>query len=348
MLFFIRLFSAICLYIGLTQSNNLLDTLNNSILVFGYRSLLILSPLFCRYFSKFQLSIALFLNSIGCIFLINNVNILGCLFFSAGLSISGFLIKKIVTENIYSAGWNKIALSLGNIIVGVLIYILFNYEIYYWYICLILSITSVIMAYYFEKNYNNKIFFQDNYDQQSNKNTTNINSLLIHISWFFIGSSVGIRIFGLYSILPQYLKNSIGFIPDWYGMVLIIYSLLTIFMQIPAISKNIYFSFNISITILALSLIILAIPELFRIETFLGALIWCTILSLEEIVAPYIDFYAAGKNAIFTKEVSISIGAGLCVFMMRYFQNPLYIIITALIFLFLGYMCVKLHKKSLN
>ena len=116
----------------------------------------------------------------------------------------------------------------------------------------------------------------------------------------------------MYIIMPRYLIKTLGYLPNWYGLTLVLYGVVVILTQMPVIGKKVSFSLRASIIALGFSCAIMSFPNLFFIETFVGALLWCFCLALEELFAPFIDFHAARTNHLLVKEMSIGIGGALC------------------------------------
>lgn len=331
MLFFIRLFSAFCLYVVLTQGNVLLDPVSNAIVVFGYRSFLVFTPLVATYIKKFRIASVFLVALIGACFFKMHLFFYGSILFSFGLSVGGLIIKQKAAESAHTAAWNKVALCLGNIAVGYLITISickFNY----WEICIATLLITILLALVIDLK--TPVIIQAPADKDS-KNSYQ-KQFIYTVCWLLMGAAIGIRIFGIYAILPQYLISSIGYLPPWYGKLLIIYSCLVIITQAPAISKKISFSLNISLLVLAVSIVLLSFPSRFHLATFIGAFIWCFLLAMEEIFAPYLDYHASQNRSIFAKEVGISLGGGASVLLMRVAHNSLLIGIIGLTLIVLG------------
>ena len=155
--------------------------------------------------------------------------------------------------------------------------------------------------------------------------------------WLAIGIAIGIRIFGMFTILPQYLLNYHGYLPAWYGLVIIAYSGAVILSQVFAISSKKSFSLETPLLALLASIGVLAIPDLFSAQYSWGAVLWVLALALEEVFAPYIDVHASQSQSLLAKEVGVSIGGGICVLLSRSFASPLLISLIGMALIILGF-----------
>ena len=145
--------------------------------------------------------------------------------------------------------------------------------------------------------------------------------------------------------MPNYLLQTLGYIPDWYGLTLVLYGFTVILTQLPAISKKISFSLSTSIIALSFSCFIMGLPNLFCVETFIGAMLWCFCLAIEEFFAPFVDFHAAKTNHLLIKEISIGIGGALCFLSTLTNIATEALGATSILFIIIGYF---LYKKAMN
>ncbi|MFN7709546.1 MAG: hypothetical protein ACK5O7_01085 [Holosporales bacterium] len=338
-LFIARLLSGICLYIllGLSIESSVLS---NTILAMGYRSLLIFSPLFCALFRSHSLSISFLFVLIAVGFYFFKMEIIGSVLAALGLSIGGFLIKKVAAESASSAGLNKIALSLANIVAGLSLTITDNNYSQGLLIAAAMMLISLVMI---------KAQKTEPVINESILPKGGLNSLWHQdLGWLLIGCSIGIRIFGLYAVLPWYLTHKLGDLPAWYGTLLMIYGALVILVQFPAVSKKMHVSLRTALFALGLSFIVIAVPELFSVELFWGGVLWVSLLAAEEMFAPFIDFHASSSNKLLLKEFSISLGGGLCVLMMRLIELPYLVAGSGLLLMCVGYLLVHDKTRQLN
>lgn len=324
MIFAIRFITAACLFILLGKANIWLNPLSNIILAMGYRFFLILSPLFYKVFKGYAVSIALILAAVGlCLycFHIDSLVILGSILVGVGLSISGYLIKVKASETATGAAHNKIALNLGSFVSGLILLFTINSKEVFFSVCaLVLVFTSIGACITNKKEicckksvslvtptaFNKKHFF----------------------AWLLIGVAIGIKLFGVFSVLPQYLIERTGFLPNWYGMMILLNSMIVVLFQLPIIHwidrrADSIKSFKIVIFVMIIGMLIISCPSLFYAENVIGAVFWIILLSLVECFASYLDVLGAKAQFLLIKETAIGFGAGLTVFLSREFSSPL-------------------------
>lgn len=242
---------------------------------------------------------------------IKHVSPLSTLLLTIGLSCGGFLIKQKAAESARSAAFNKLALSLGSISAGFLIYLIPDNQFVFLSLVTFLFACSAAINWPKSNNQNRSYFKSPNTNPK------------VVISWILLGIGIGIRVFGLFVILPQYLIVKLGALPTWYGTELSLYSSLVMLSQLPAIFKKKSFSFSSSLIALVVSCIILAFPGLFQIQLWWGCILWSFVLAIEEVFAPYIDKEASKDNALWYKEIGMGLGGGFSVFLMRSLSSPL-------------------------
>lgn len=334
-LFVIRFLLATAFYMFITISNYY-SVIAGIIFVAGFRSFLIFSPLIHKVFEKKDLLISLIISAIGVILYFSNFYIVGATLASLGLSVSGFIFKSIASETPSTSAMNKIAITSGNIGAGLILYAIDNQK---HLVFLIITILLIIPCFINIESLRKK--------RISNLIMGSINNKLANMIWILFGIAIGIRVFGMYIIMPNYLISNLGALPSWYGIILVSYGLLVILTQIPSLGNKYSISLNASIIALGVSCIIMGLPSLFTIETFIGALIWSTCLAIEEVFAPYIDFHAAKSNHLLIKEVSIGIGGGICFLFTKVFSKVEYLSLISVILIICGYTLYQRCKANL-
>ncbi|MNF64595.1 hypothetical protein D3C84_463350 [compost metagenome] len=136
---------------------------------------------------------------------------------------------------------------------------------------------------------------------------------------------MGIKLFGVFSILPQAILLETGELPAWYGLMLILNSAVVVFAQVPVmklIERTGRFKVLTVIGIIAGGFAVLSVPAAFHVETLVGALIWVALLSIAECAFSHLDYFSVKQNNMFVKEVSLGVGAGLTVLIMRVMPPP--------------------------
>jgi hypothetical protein len=281
-----------------------MSVIAGSILVAGYRSLLAFSPYLYKILGKRDLVCSILLAIVGLLIcFVLHFYTIGALLIASGLSVGGFILKAIAAEDPSTSALNRLAITTGNIGAGAILFFTENYDIYSIGIVLLLLVSCCFLK-------------MPASEKRTSIMPLNTKSLMQNktpnLIWCLFGIAIGIRVFGMYVIMPQYLINTLGHLPEWYGLTLILYGIVVILTQIPVIHKKVSFPLSTSIIALAFSCIVMSVPNLFFIETFLGAMLWCFCLAIEELFAPFIDFHAACSNHLLIKEISIGIGGAIC------------------------------------
>ncbi len=145
------------------------------------------------------------------------------------------------------------------------------------------------------------------------------------LPWVIAGIIMGIKLFGVFSILPQAILRETGELPSWYGLMLILNSAVVVFLQVPVmrvIEATGRFKVFTVIGIIFAGFLVLSSPALFNVQTLLGAFIWVTLLSIAECAFSYLDYFSVKQNSMFAKEVSLGVGAGVTVLLMRVLPDP--------------------------
>ncbi|WP_253305906.1 hypothetical protein [unidentified bacterial endosymbiont] len=327
-LFLIRFLSAIAFYICIVISNQY-GVIATTIFTMGHRSLLFFSPYLSKSFKNYDGVVSLAISAIGVFFLLLfKWNVLGVIFIAFGLSTHGFIIKSIAADSAENSGKNKIAINFCNIGAGLIL--------------LLITMTILMMATFISYVSFSSIKHRKEVAPLT-FNAIKENKSLYFI-WLCFGMAIGIRVFGLYIIMPEYLINTLGELPAWYGLTLMLYGGFVILTQYYVIIRRGKVSLYISMLALAISCVIMSIPSFFKIETLSGALIWVTCLALEEVFTPYIDCHASKTNTLLVKELAIGLGGALCALLTHTFFCIEFLGKTAILCLVIG-MTVLYYSK---
>lgn len=320
MIFFIRFITAACLFSFLGKANLWLTPVSNIILAIGYRFFLILSPLFDRVGKRYAISLALLLTALGSLlFLLHNVWVLtlGALLTSIGLSVSGYLIKAEAAETPSGAAFNKIALNIGSLLAGlILLLTLSSKNIFFGTGAAILLLVAI-----------GALFFSHKKQKKVSLPVPKKFDLKKFTAWFFVGICIGIKLFGVFSVLPQYLINNLGHLPAWYGWMVFLNSAVIILFQLPLIHfverfKHNNNAFKIVLFFMFLGMLLISFPQYLQANHIIGAIIWTLLLSLIECLASYLDVQASRDGFLFIKEIAVGFGAGLTVLFSRELVFP--------------------------
>lgn len=343
-LFVIRLLTGIGLYMTLALSNQF-SIIANSIVFLGYRSFLIFTPLFSKYLKQKDLLVTLVISIIGIVIsLSSNFEVLGALLIAFGFSVGGFLIKNTAAINPKGAAINKVALSLGNMTSGGVIFFLSNNRIEAFISVILLLVLSITILIY-KPNDNLEI----NRENKSLAIADIIKDYKPYLIWLCFGMVIGIRLFGFYVILPYYLEKKLGHLPSWYGTAFILYGIIVIISQMHAMSNKFKVRLEVAILFLLASILIMSNPGIFQLESFYGAIIWVVLLALEETFAPYLDFHASKQSTLLVKEIGVGLGGIICVIFIRELESIFLIPLISFSLSGIGYYMLKklLNTKSM-
>ncbi|MFT3742204.1 MAG: hypothetical protein QM752_06000 [Gammaproteobacteria bacterium] len=316
MIFFIRFVTATCLFAFLGKANIWLTPLSNTLLAIGYRFFLITSPLFSRLFGKYAITIALIISTIGTLLFCLNGNYqmtIGSILVGIGFSVSGYLIKSEAAETTTGAAHNKIALNAGSLASGIVLLLSINSKDVFFFIsaCVLFFIILFSIKNSIKKDI--VLSIPKSFDKKR------------WFGWLFVGIAIGIKFFGVLSVLPQYILSTKHNLPNWYGIMIFINSGTVILLQIPIIRLLDRFHPNNSVKItfylMLIGMILIAFPQYFHAYTMIGAALWTIILSIIECFASYLDAYGSKAGFLLVKETAVGIGAGLAVFFGRYFTS---------------------------
>ncbi|CAM3892467.1 hypothetical protein RABR111495_17375 [Rahnella bruchi] len=315
-LLLLRMISAIALFSLLGQANVWLDATSNALLAFGYRFLLILTPLTLALFGKRALIATVFASLLGLILLSLNImnifNWLAVILFSYGVAVLGFIVKNDAAKTPAGAANNKIMLNLGSLCAGLLLLYPHWMPVEFYLIMGLLLLLCLPAARRFSLS--GEVTTQSMIKSNARKPGK--------FKWVLAGVVTGIKLFAVFSILPQEILAHRPQLPGWYGVMIILNSAIVALLQIPVmklIERSGSRAMLLSMAIILSGLIVLAVPGLFQVHTFAGAFVWLAFLSIAECGLSYIDYCAAQDNALLIKELSVSLGAGLTVLVMRFF-----------------------------
>lgn len=314
MIFFIRLVTAACFFTLLGKANIWLNPVSNAILAVGYRSFLVLSPGFSRLTKQFAIAAALLFSGIGVLLLLMHGKwsiILGAIILGVGVSVSGYLIRAVAAETPKGAAHNKMVANIGSLIAGLILMLSFHSRALFFAIgAIIFMALSLLAASTTRKQKTITLTAPKKFD------------FCKTVGWVLCGLGVGIKLFGVFSVLPQFLIAKIGYLPFWYGIMIFINSIAIILFQLPIIHFIGRFGHNnqaikITLTIMFFGMLLIAFPKFFFVEWFFGALLWTILLSLVECAASYLDVEGSKSGFLLIKETSIGLGGGLTVLASR-------------------------------
>jgi len=319
-LFTIRMITAVSLFAVLGKANVWLDTATNSILALGYRALLLLLPLTLLVLGRRSLSVTLLCAGLGLVLLALTSNqgmvMFAAALFAYGIAIAGYLIKSEAAQTKEGAAYNRVAMNMGSLVAGLILLsplltptMFFLGAAAFVLLCLPIALGATFTT-------------EPLVSRPASQAGSNRGSKL---PWVIAGIIMGIKLFGVFSILPQAILLKTGELPTWYGLMLILNSAVVVFAQVPVmklIERTGRFKVLAVIGIIVGGFAVLSSPSAFHVETLAGALIWVALLSIAECAFSYLDYFSVKQNNMFVKEVSLGVGAGLTVLIMRVVPAP--------------------------
>jgi len=331
-LFLVRLLTAIIMSTYLAKLNIWSDSFVNSVFAVGYRVFLICTPLAFFLFSFRILPAMAFLGLVGVGLSFSHVGLVAVICVALSLAISGYLTKLFLATEGSGVAFNKVALNIGSAIAGGLIFLHFSNNVLLLILALCMLITC-ILALFFKLDENSINIYQ-------------YNNLIIKkdtMGWFLLGVATGIKFVAVFSVLAQYIIKHNGELPYWFGSLIIVNSIVVIFFQKYIIDILCNKSFETSIFIMIIAMLLIAFPNVFFAYTLIGATIWVALLSLFECVVTMFDKFSADNGSLIYKELAVGLGGGLAVFLAREFSEYIYLSgLVGIILIVIAYINIKL------
>ncbi|MBP9741754.1 MAG: hypothetical protein KBD37_00175 [Burkholderiales bacterium] len=278
---------------------------------------MVATPLLILTAKKQSLSISISIATIGlCLLFFSNTDIrlLAIIFISIGISISGYLIRFEAAETPSGAAYNKIAVNIGSVLSGLFLYFSIKNQTAFLLISIIIFVFIILLTINRTKHSIHTI--------QNNKFSRDPRIIL---GWIFLGISIGIKMYSLYSLLPQYLLSQLKILPTWYGFLITINGLVIIFLQLPIMQLITRSATNngplkITFTIMGSGMLLITALYLPIFTNIIILCVWVILLSLVECAVSYLDVAGVKMNSLFIKELFIGVGGGICVLCGRLFS----------------------------
>ncbi|WP_367043745.1 hypothetical protein [Streptomyces sp. Je 1-332] len=320
MTYVLRFLSALCLFAILAKGNVLLDAYSNTVLVLGYRVLLVFSPLLIRWVGHSAGGVCFLAAAGGAVLWTvpgTPVHLMAALLVGLGLSVGGYVLKATAAESPSGASWNKIALNGGSLLAGVYVALMDPTWGVIGFLAPLIAVLALsgALSLWAVRGDTGRLGPRHDVGPE----TTGRHKA----GWSLLGIAIGIKLFAVFSILPQYLLLTSGELPAWYGYLISLNAAVVILLQKPVMSLitaggSTQAREKFVLALLAACMVVLATPSLFRVELLPGALLWITLCSVIECAASYLDVAASRAACLFHKEAAAGVGAGLCVALSRF------------------------------
>lgn len=308
----LRILMAMVLFLMMAQSNLWADTQTHLVLAVGYRALLLATPFFVHFGYSRGLSTSLLLGIFALGFAYFSFNAWALGLFALSMAVSGYICKFSNSQTTRGAADNKVALNIGSLAAGLLILKTQDKNI-----LIGLSILALIVALFFST----RIKWDLKKEVQAHSFSKNKINILHLTGWSLIGIATGIKLTGVFTILPQYLIHKMGILPNWFGTMLIINSLGVIFIQHRVLKYLGQAKRNWTLWLSTSAMLLLALPALFRVENKMGAILWIGLLTLGECALSHYDTVAKNQGYLFPKELMVGVGSFLTVYLGREFPE---------------------------
>lgn len=338
----VRTLSACVLFLMLAKVNIWADTSTHLVLAVGYRALLLSAPLFLflGVSNGLRLSLAAGLVSILTMFFGLNAFSIGL--FALSMAVSGYICKYVNSHSLKGAADNKVSLNVGSLLSGFLIFLISNQNF-----LLVFSTLAMTATVYFafKLNWDQTLAFEQQSQTASPRQAHR--PLLNLTGWTLIGLATGIKLTGVFAILPQYLMLKDHILPNWYGGMIVVNSLGVIFFQHRILrllnSQRAFWTPLCAAT----AMLLLAMPAAFHVENLFMALLWVSLLTFGECALSSYDKWAVDEGRLLPKELFVGVGSFLTVYLSR--EHTVWIHLSGLIGLFCliaGVVFVALSKSK--
>lgn len=341
-IYFSRLVSALCLFWILAEANVWLNPTNNVLLVLGYRLFILFTPFLFLFFKHKLTFVAMFILELGIALWLLKLTLIGTICFAIGISVSGYMLKYYSSFSTKGAAGNKIALNLGSILSGCMIALSLDKPAALISCGVLMIISFLSFA---------KYFHRENIDKfKSQKNHFSLKGVFSRkgLAWSIIGLCIGVKLISFVSILPQFIiLGNQGILPHWFGLVLILNSLIVVTLQMPIMGIVSKLNRIQAILPLFLGMAVILFSSAFNITSIAGALIWTFTLSIIECSISYLDKLAQDDDCLLLKEASVGLGSALTVYFVRFFppdKGAIYIGLISIALLLIG-LTLFLNKR---
>ena len=315
----IRILSAAALFLILAQANVWADTQAHLVLAVGYRAFLIAAPLFLGMGLSTAMRMALTLCVLGTVGALFSVNAFSLGILALGMAISGYFAKYVAAHTSQGAAENKVSLNIGSLSSGLLLMTMMKRE---WALSLMAVLLIIALFISFKVDWNGLTDTKIKGDSKGPEQKKF--KWLPLVGWSLIGVATGIKLTGMFAILPQYLILTMGGLPPWFGSLMILNSLAVILLQhriLKWLDRSApYLTLILSFT----TMLVLALPGILKVEKLGLSVVWIMLLTVGECALSRYDRLAKEDGYLFFKELMVGIGSLATVTLSRSFTVDIY------------------------
>jgi hypothetical protein len=316
----VRVLTAAVLFIMLAQANVWADTQAHTVLAVGYRAFLLATPFFVVRGLSAGMWAALALCVVGIASAFQGVNGLNLGLIALGMAVSGYIVKSATTHTSRGAADNKVALNVGSLLSGLLL-LMSTDRMALLSISAVMLIVALVLSIKIDWNLGASTLAR----VEPPPDTPRRLLMAPMLGWGLIGIATGIKLTGIFTVLPRFLLHFGEELPSWFGYLIMINSAAVVFFQ----HKIMLFldSAKIKITFLASlsAMAVLALPSAIHVEHFPLAILWVLLLTFGECALSRYDRIAKEAGYLFPKELMVGVGSFATVMLSRMFSNQIYL-----------------------
>ncbi len=314
----LRTLTAMVLFLFLAQANTWVDTSTHLVLAVGYRAFLVASPLFLIFGLGGGMKLAMgigVLSTALCYYFINAWS-LGA--FALSMAVSGYIAKYVNAKSSQGAADNKVALNIGSMLSGCFLMVGATKNS-----LVLISLGALIVSFYLAAN---ESF--EGHGKESGGHSPALPKKIDFralIGWSLIGIATGIKLTGIFVILPQYLIYRLGGVPTWFGSLIIINSLGVILFQhrimkfLESVGDNMVLVFSLT------AMTLLALPGLMQVHRLALGVTWILFLTIGECALSFYDKTARVAGYLLPKEIMVGVGSFITVYLSRHISGQIYL-----------------------
>lgn len=315
-----RSFIAMVLFLILAQANIWVSTQTHLVLAVGYRAFLIAAPSFMMLGVGRGMRLAVLLGAISAGFFFFQMNTISLGVFALSMAVAGYIAKYVSSSTIEGAADNKIALNIGSLLSGAVLMLTQNKDL-----ILMLTLGSMIFCFYLASKIDwDHILHIDHSTNEISKSAVR-KSVMKTLGWGLVGVATGIKLTGIFVILPQYLLHYYKNLPSWYGAMIVINSLGVILVQHRILLWLEQQKRSVTLLLTLSTMFLLAIPEFMNVQNIFMAILWMVLLTFGECALSSYDRLAKKDGYLLAKEMMVGLGSFVTVTLSRQFQDQIYL-----------------------
>ena len=319
----VRTLTAAVLFLLLAQANVWASTEAHLVLAVGYRLFLLAAPLFIGIGLSRGMGAAIGLCLAGTVACFWSVSGWSLGVFALGMAVSGYIAKSIATHSSQGAADNKVSLNMGSLVSGGVMMVMTDKT---WMLTLSAALLalSALVSYRipWERVAGEPSAAPAARPASSNRAPWRWQAIC---GWSLLGVATGIKLTGIFVILPQYLLQKLGALPSWYGSLVILNSAIVILAQHRVLRYLDGRGLGATMLCAVSAMALLALPAAFGVETLVGACLWIALLTVGECALSAYDRIAKVDGYLFAKELMVGVGSFLTVLLSRHWPAAHYL-----------------------